>query len=50
MMYMAALMLNRHFDTQYVVCALIQKHVIPHRPYVAVLNPSCSIHLIMGGG
>lgn len=32
------------------VFALTQQRAILSRPYVAVLTPSCSIHLIMGGG
>ena len=50
MMYTDASMFNRHCDTQYVIRAPPQKHAIPSRPYVALLTPSCSIHLIMGGG
>lgn len=32
------------------VWAPTQQRAILSRPYVAVLTPSCSIHLIMGGG
>lgn len=35
---------------KYVICASAQQHAILSHPYVAALTPSCSIHLIMGGG